>query len=413
MALLLPPSTTCHAETWTALNDQSIEAKMLGMWDDRVILEMDGARRFAVPLSSLRSESRIQARAMWEKMQTQRQTRVEELAGQAEAAAAPAPNPLPKPPAAAAYEKPPANAKVDAFMEHIDDQLAAGHFVVLYDALPPSYRKDVDEIVKLAAAKIDPTGWNAMTGFMHKVGNLVLTRQNWLFSHPRFEAMDPEDMEQVKELALAAAWILRDGFDPQAMDLQELQTMEFGQWLTERDSAISGYIAAANQFAPMDSRVFSVVKQDDKTAEVKASQGTTTETLKLVNVDGYWVTEEMSKSWSDQVAENKLQLQQDENNPTAALAGFALASGFLVPFESAQDETTFHAQIETVLASVLPNLEQQVAALGVSIGGSRNRNMGYGSGYDSSYEDQMMEEGMDYEEQMKQQERMMREMSQP
>ena len=103
-SVVIPSASTAIAETWTDLRGtHSVEAEMVGMWADNVVLKMSDGRRVTVKLGDLRSESRIQAAALSKAISESRTGRVKELQGQAAAAAAPAPNPLPKPAPAAAY----------------------------------------------------------------------------------------------------------------------------------------------------------------------------------------------------------------------------------------------------------------------------------------------------------------------
>ncbi len=416
---VLGPSTA-SAETWTSLNgNQSIEAKMLGMWNDSVVLEIDGTRRVTVPLDLLRSESRIQARELWEKIQQNRTSRVDELMGLAAAAAAPAPSPLPTLPPAPAYSKPVAGAKVAQFIEHRDQQIANGHLIAIYDSLPPSYRKDVDEIAKLVAAKIDPAGWEAIVNSLHKIGDLIVTRQNWVFSHPRFQQMDPDDLDTLKQVVLLTAGTLREGLDPQAMQLSNLQSMEFGQWLAQRNAAIAPYVAASSQHEANVPRHFSVVSESADAAEVKMSQGSHESTMKLKNVEGFWVTESLATSWAENAASAKLELQKEtEGALMAELAMFSMVQPLLQSLEFAQDEGNFHAAVETMIAGIAPNLEQFAATAGMNLGLASNNRRGPG-GFDSEYGDydemmmeEMMEEEMEdmeedynYEEEMSERDR--------
>ena len=86
------------AETWTSLRGTfSVEAKMLGLWNDSVILQMDDGRRVSVNLLDLRSESRIQAKEIARRLETERQNRIGELKTQADASSAPAQSIPPSP----------------------------------------------------------------------------------------------------------------------------------------------------------------------------------------------------------------------------------------------------------------------------------------------------------------------------
>ena len=175
-SLLALPSV--FAETWTSLRgSHSVDAKMVGMWGDSVILQLSNGRRVTVKLNDLRSESRIQARELAESLNSSRLDRINKLKGQATAAAAPAPDPLPVPPAAPEYVALQPNQSSNNFFAQFDQAIASGHVLAIYDSLPPSYRQDVNDIVKASAQRMDPATWYGLVGTIQRLGELIETRQ--------------------------------------------------------------------------------------------------------------------------------------------------------------------------------------------------------------------------------------------
>ena len=84
-----------QAEKWTSLSgNRTVEATMVGMWDNQVVLVLTGGRKINVPMDSLIAESRIQAGQLAARLQQQREALTSEIKKVAEEAAAPAPNPL-------------------------------------------------------------------------------------------------------------------------------------------------------------------------------------------------------------------------------------------------------------------------------------------------------------------------------
>ena len=196
---------------------------MLGLWSDSVILQMDDGRRVAVKLLDLKAESRIQAKQIAKQLEEARVARITELQKQATELEAPAPNPLPEPRPASAYVAPQANTTAQAFLDQVESAIVSGHLLVLYDALPPSYRQNVDELIQLSATNLDSAAWNAITTTLHKIGDLIVTRQRWVLSSPRIASLGPAEQEIFSGPFLTLAGILRSGFDPQAMQLEKLQ----------------------------------------------------------------------------------------------------------------------------------------------------------------------------------------------
>lgn len=405
---------TARAETWTSLRGtHSVEAKMVGLWDGNVILQLGDGRRVTVKMSDLRSESRIQAEALAKGIDSSRAVRVGELQGQATAAAAPAPDPLPKPPPAPDYVAPKKDATPIEFLEQVDAAIASGHILLAaFDALPPSYRSDVSEIVKLAADKLEPSTWQALVGTLQTMGDLMVTRQKWFLSSPRIQTLPPEQNRLVEGQVLTLAGLLREGLDPDAMRLEKLKTMDLRQWLAERDQAVAPYAAQLfEQSGPSPSRKITVESEKDGTAVVTIEKDERPSRVTYTQVEGYWVPKTIADGWAESVESWKKDLSEESG--ASFLDTYATViepiSPMLEPLTQAGDAGDFHEAMEELFVSAEATATTIATMLGKSLNlASRGGPGGYGDyedmgGYDADYEMEMqmqMEMEMQMEEEM-------------
>lgn len=390
---------TVRSETWTSLRGTfTVEAKMIGLWADSVILEMDDGRRVAVNLLDLRSESRIQAKQIAKQLEESRLARITELKTQATELEAPAPNPLPQPEPAAAYVAPQANTTAQAFLDQAESALMSGHLIVLYDSLPPSYRQNVDELISTTTANIDPAAWNAITNTLHKVGDLIVTRQRWILSSPRLASLGPAEKEIFTGPFLTLAGLLRTGFDPSAMQLSSLQTGNFREWLQQRDAAIAPYLAQLlDETGAASLQQFTVDSEENGVAVVSASTGGMTTQSKYVQVEGHWVPQTLAETWADEIEAMKqaaaLESDASISSATLFLQPVQLVLGGLA---NAPDATSFHEQLEAVFIPAESLFTTFMGSFGDSLAGTQN-NPGNGqNGYDQ-YEMEMDDMDMEME----------------
>ncbi|WP_146402061.1 hypothetical protein [Planctomycetes bacterium CA13] len=232
------------AEIWTDLRGRyEVEADLLGVWENNAILRMPDGRRVSVELNNLRSESRIQAQNLAKKRQTQQAEFVREIEKQVEIANLAAPDPLPQPKKVATYQPLEEGAEPLAALEHTASQVAAGHeLLARYDALPTKYREDIDALVKLAAAKPDAATLQSTLTSFSELGSFVESHQNWIFDHPRLQTLDEGTRETVRELVLGIAGIMKTAFAPEALNLNELKSSPFRDWLVAQDASIAPYM---------------------------------------------------------------------------------------------------------------------------------------------------------------------------
>jgi hypothetical protein len=397
--------STGRSETWTSLRGtHSVEAKMIGLWGDSVILELSNGRRVSVKLLDLRSESRIQAQQLARKLDNSRSERVDELRGQATAAAAPAPDPLPQPPAPPQYVAPQADQSAADFFDQLDSAIASGHILAIYDSLPPSYRRDIDELVRLSAQRMDFAAWQSTIDSAHQLGDLIVTRQKWFLSSPRIQALPPEQQELAAGPLLSVAGLLRAGLAPDAMQLEKLQSTDFRQWLAERDLAIAPYLAQLFRQIGVDSlRQMNIESEQNGMAVASFSVNGAPRKVTYVLVEGFWVPKSLADQWPAMVANWK----QAPQSPLAS--AISSASMVLQPLQpmlaslaSAGDAASFHSEMEAIFAPAETVITTLAGVLGRSSGPNARGTgrAGYG-GYEADmYEQDMYEEDLYGEEMM-------------
>ncbi len=385
-----------QAELWTDLRGtRTVEARMIGLWGDSVILELTGGKRVAVKMEDLRSESRIQAQKLARQLEMSRADRVAELQGNAAAASAAAPQPLPTPSPAPAYQPPQANSNVADFINQIDDAITDGHLIAVYDALPPSYRKDVDDVVKLTASQLNQTSWQGLVGTAQRFGDVVINHQNWFLSSPRIQALPPKDFDAVEEQILPFADLMRVGLSPEATNLDQLQTISFGQWLSERDQVIAPYLAQlVDRIGLSIGREITVKSEKDGVAVINVEQDGGARDIQLVSIDGYWVPKTIADDWTANIES----LKGDITGTTGMIDSLGLVVGAfnpaLSPLANSQSSDQFHAAMDGLFS---PTIQTALITLATALGkapvvasnqGNGRSNGGFGA-YNEGYGDDM------------------------
>ncbi|WP_345683967.1 hypothetical protein [Novipirellula caenicola] len=407
-----------QAETWTALRgNHSVDAELLGIWEGNAILKMPDGRRVSVPLIHLISDSRIHANKVNETIQTHRAELVSELKAQAAEAAAPAPTTLPEPPEAPEYRPLDKDATAIETLQHLQDQSSSGHLLLAYfDSLPPKYRADLDGIVKAGTSKLDAASINSSVGPLYNAADLVVTHQNWIFSHPRMKMLDGNTRETLRTLLLNAAGAIRATLDPAALTAEKLDSMQLRDWLVQRDRAVAPYLYALQSVLPASAVTFEEYdaskqnpyggygdepgydpdydssmeiaelsgeegppgdapakpdaatppKPESNEAKVKVTQNGRSVILDMVRVDGYWIPKSLSENWKESVAAKKEKAASSGLMSLLSSPAITAVGSMLQPtidtLSAANTAEEFHQAMETVFqqaqtfASVLGGL---------------------------------------------------------
>ncbi|MGB7323783.1 MAG: hypothetical protein WBD31_02855 [Rubripirellula sp.] len=409
---------TARAESWTDLRGtRTIEARMVGLWGDSVILEMLNGKRISVKLDALRSESRIQAQDLARQWQKTRGTRIGELQGRATEAAAPAPNPLPMPPAAPPYAAPKTDLAIGAFLDQIETLVRDGHVRAIYDSLPLTYRNDINDIVKLAAEKSDQATWNASIGKLQQFGEAVVTKQRWFLSSPRVKQLPPDTFNTMAEEVLTTAGGLRVGLSPDVISLEKLRTTPIDKCVADLDAAIAPFVAQLFSYGGRSGRTVTVDSEKEDTAVVSIEQEGKKSRVTFTKVDGFWVPKSMADSWTESVESAKATISESTGGDLfPAVTGFATMVGsFSEPMLASTTADQYHGAMESIFSGAAL-METALAGFGDMIGKrfsltGKSPNGGYGyddySGMDDYDDYSGMDESSNYEEEMRRQEEQM------
>ncbi|MCA9140629.1 MAG: hypothetical protein KDB00_27845 [Planctomycetales bacterium] len=410
LACLVTAAAACSAgERWTSLSgNNTVEAEFIGLWGSNVVLELPGPRRVSVNLDDLIAESRIQARQMAEDQRLRRSEMKQQILAEAKEAAAPAPTPIPQPPAPPAYQ-PFTGTGALAQLEWMDQQERNGHSLLAqFDSLPPGYQSDVERLLRMVVAKLDMQGTRQVIGSLHSVGDLIVTRQRWLFSHPRFAAIDETAKNSLESLLLSVGGLIRNGFDPDQLKLEEIATTPLRQWLVEFDKRTAPYeVALRDQFQSLgiDTGSYEVLEEKEGSAVVQYSRGTTKTPISMVNVEGKWLPAEIgTEKWAETTKnwEESLAATADGTLLAGAEAQFAsvVIAASIQPALGAKNAREFHTVMDGWFAQISPLIAQMDM---LNLGGRRQNGYGgdeYGDMTDY-YDDANMNAGDgSYEQQM-------------
>lgn len=373
----------CPAETWTSLDgSRSIQAEMVGLWNDLVILKLDSGRTVHVPMASLIAVSRIQAEDIAQRLDREREQVTAEYRRTAELESAAAPDPLPTPPPAIDYEPLPPNLAPADAIDKIRRQLEGGHVAILIDALPPKHRTRLQSWVDLVAKKVDPAAWDAQTGVLHRAAGLVVTRQNWILSHPRLsppgrDGVSPEVDSLVRQGLIPLCAALSQATTSEELTHQAITKGQFLTWLRDRDRAIAPYLADLTRqwTQPTAGWELGAVEKDEdgiETVQAVAAGGANdgesgpARSVTLKKIDGYWLPARLADGMDEWIDNQTQQWQSIPDGSASVEQTWQLIAGggaaellfaletiepVLPMLESAESPAAFHQAAEPVLAA--------------------------------------------------------------
>jgi len=216
---------------------------------------------------------------------------------------------------------------------------------VLWDALPPSYQRDVTELVHAYAAAVDPT-LHARGLAVGRKAVAVMRAQRDLILGSQLAAGVAADRARAEKGWDAVVGILDTLFESDLGNLERLRALDPGAFLRTTGPTLMRLLAEASKGAADDpyATAFTAAVEGIQVEAVDSSAdaatvrvtpaGQPSRDLRLVRVEGRWVPEELATSWAGSIADARAQITA-MGSPEAAqqkaqvMMGLGMVDGLL------------------------------------------------------------------------------------
>jgi hypothetical protein len=215
--------------------------------------------------------------------------------------------------------------------------LADRHPEVLWQALPPSYQKDITEITHAFAGRMDPAVWDAAFGLGRKA-SAILRDKKALFLGTEMLQATGDDRQRIEAGWDSVVSVLDSFFSSDVTRLETLKTIDWERYLATTGRQLMGQAAEVSkargdnayerEFAGklQQTKVELVSRDGDQAVVRMTAPGEEPEELPLVRVEGRWVPAEMAADWDAKVsaARDKLASITDEEIAQGSAQAMAL-----------------------------------------------------------------------------------------
>ncbi len=253
----------------------------------------------------------------------------------------------------------------------IAESLATYHPEILWEALPESYRTDINEITRTF-----PRRWirRSTTAAMALVGRAieVLQEKQELILASESLASFPADPARV-ELAMTSSLAMMEiVFASEISTIAGLGAIDWEQFLGTTGSEVlklaDSFEAQEGDdpFAEVESLTVETVEVDGETATLRISTANhEPEEVALVRVEGRWVPKEMAEEWATRMAEVRANLETLTPEKMAELKGqaafgLAMAEGVVEQVAVIETVEEFDAMVGPMLDSLMRNFVNAV-----------------------------------------------------
>lgn len=262
--------------------------------------------------------------------------------------------------------------KPDAFIQ-AGIKAASGQPKALWDALPPSYQKDTNDVIGALAAKVPEQPYNDGFVIAGKVVKVLETKKTFVLGHPALQG-GPVKAEDVGKGWDPAVRILGTLVNSDIKTVQGLKALDVGKFMDGPAASIIKDVIAlseavgnaipaqgAEKLADLRSKLKDVKVTVESSADDKASvkvevPGEAPKVEEMVKVDGKWLPKEMVAEWPVAIAGAKAGISTIEVDP-AMIVQFNAMKGAVEPvldgLLAADSQEAFNAQVDALMKGVM------------------------------------------------------------
>lgn len=284
--------------------------------------------------------------------------------------AAAAPAEAAETPAASTPEKSSAADSADAAVMAVVQGLQNNKAEALWEALPGSYQKDVNDLIHVFAANSDAELWGRNFATLKKLVNVLKSKKEFILNSPMFQRPGTKTEE------LAANWdqgvaFLETIVNSEISEIEKVKTLDAGKFLSGTGNNLLKQFRALLALSPNNQNPFdklaqtkaTLVKSDGDTATVKITMpGQPPADRDFVRVEGKWIPKDIADKWDERIANAKAALtavppevkQQQKQMTLGMLDSVDATLDQLAAAESQQQfNTAFQQGIQQVSASAM------------------------------------------------------------
>ncbi|MBL9092205.1 MAG: hypothetical protein JNL96_13350 [Planctomycetaceae bacterium] len=251
----------------------------------------------------------------------------------------------------------------DVYMQNLLHEVGKGNGAALWNALPPSYQKDVNGIISQFSEKMDAEVWNGSFKTLGKLTKVLKDKKEFILGSPFLAAMPPEQLTELKNNWDGMVTSLDTVATSELKTLDGLKKIEIGQFLTATGNKLAGGLieasVKANPQAAEGINKFrkakvTLVSEEGDTAVLKMeTEGEEPKEEKFTKVEGKWLPAEMVAEWSEGVTKAQEGLKTLEITPeqkAQVMAVTQMADGVLDKLQAAQTQEAFNTELQSIVA---------------------------------------------------------------
>ncbi len=237
---------------------------------------------------------------------------------------------------------------------------------IIWEAMPESYRKDVNDLIHKFAEEMDPDVYKKFFSVTEKMEKLLKDKKEFVINSEmvKLSKVKTDDLKKNYDSVVDLIAVINDS---DLSNLDQLKSADGGDFLKSSGRDLMDAIATisstmeedqfSKEMEKLKNAKVEVISSDEKTAKIKTKVGDDEEEVELVKVDDRWVPKFIADDWDEGVVMLKKQIEEMcdfiDDNKMQAIAYLASVEGVLDAMLAIDNQEEFDASLEGVSPLVM------------------------------------------------------------
>lgn len=265
-------------------------------------------------------------------------------------------------------------------LSFILDAVAEGDGAVLWQAMPSGYQSDVNEMIQLAGAKVDPEIYDKIFDTLDQAITVADKQKSFIFNTELGAPKSEEELERLRESWPSIVNLVQSLANSSVSTVVGLQSFDGSAFFGDTVSSLLQDVTTLSQLNPdaealagasLKDAEITVLESTDSTAKLEINlPGESSEQELFVRVEDRWVPQELSLEWAAGIADARAQLEAIDPEQIAEqkpqiMNVFAMVDGILAQIESAESQQQFDQALQGAMMPLMG-----LMMMGQGMGGS-------------------------------------------
>jgi hypothetical protein len=226
---------------------------------------------------------------------------------------------------------------------------------ILWSAMPASYQKDINDIIRSSTATIDQNVYDKTLGLVRKANKILKEKKSFILKSEQI-GLVAEDLEEVSRNWDMVTELFDILLSSQLGTFETAKIFDGGEFLANTGNDLMRKLVAISALTPEDLWMNDIlpILKTIKVKEVSSSENKTVleftdgtgrkDTQNFVKVEGKWIPENLQSDWPSRIENIKADIPNEKTGlefKMSALMFIGMAEGILNQLDDAKSEEEF------------------------------------------------------------------------